>query len=391
MRVVHLASQHPADDVRILRKECRSLAAAGYEVHFVAPEAADGIQDGIRLHGFPLPEGRYRPLVILGRLWRVWRVARELHADLCHFHEPVLLPVALLLKLRGARLVYDVHEDHLSALADGPYAERWKRLGLRVCEALARRVCDGFVAATPALARQLPPERTIELRNYALPEEFASAPAAAETDPSVVYVGVLTRGRALREMVEAVGRLRDERARLTLIGAFAPPNLEGEVRSLPGWSRVDYLGPLGRRQVAERLAAARVGLLLFHSLPNHTEALPNKLFEYLAAGLPVVASDFPFWRELLEPVGCALFVDPLDPAQIAGAIEELLADEQRASEMGRRGAAAVRERFSWHGEAPKLVALYERLGVRPSPLDERAGGAVLPGASAALSGRQGSR
>ncbi|HZT54346.1 MAG TPA: glycosyltransferase family 4 protein [Gaiellaceae bacterium] len=366
MRVVHLASQHPADDVRILRKECRSLAAAGYEVHLVAPEAADGTWAGVRLHGFPLPKGGYRPLQILRRLWRAWRVTRGLRPRLCHFHEPVLLPVGLLSKLQGARLVYDVHEDHLAALADGPYRERWKQLGLRACEALARRVCDGFVAATPAIARSLPPERTVVVRNYALPDEFVPARSAADAEPVAVYVGVITRGRALREMVEAAGRLRDPSARLRLIGSFAPAELEQEARVLPGWSRVDYLGPLGRPLVAEHLAAARVGLVLFHPQPNHVEALPNKLFEYMAAGLPVVASDFPSWRRLLEPIGCARFVDPLDPAQIAAAIEELLADAERAREMGRRGAAAVRERFNWQAEEPELLALYARLGLTPA-------------------------
>lgn len=365
MRVLHLASQHPADDVRIFLKECRSLARAGYDVHYVAPEAADETRDGVKLHGFSLPGG-WRPLQIAARLWRVWWAARPLHARLVHFHEPALLPVALLLKRGGARVVYDVHEDHLAALDDGPYSESWKRLGLRLFEAVARRVCDGFVAATPAIARQLPAGRTVELLNYALPEEFAALPpvsAKGTNVVNVVYVGIITAGRSLREMVEAAGRLQDPAARLVLAGSFVPPSLEREARSLPGWERVDYVGPLGRREVAERLSASRAGLVLFQPQPNHTEALPNKLFEYMAAGLPVVASDFPFWRSVLGPVDCAVWVDPADSAAIAAAIDGLLADEERAREMGRRGAAAVRERLNWEHEAPKLVELYERLGV----------------------------
>lgn len=362
MRVVHLASQHPADDVRIFLKECRSLAQAGYDVHYVAPGAADGRRDGVTLHGFALPGG-YRPLQIVRRLWRVWRTARPIRAELVHFHEPALLPVALLLRRSGARIVYDVHEDHLSALEDGPYAETWKQLGLRLFERLGRRTCDGFVAATPAIARGLPPDRTVEVLNYARPEEFAEATSDPASGANVVYVGVITRGRALREMIEAVERLRNPEARLVLIGAFAPPELEEEARSLPGWRRVDYLGPLPRHEVGEQLAAARAGLVLFHPQPNHTEALPNKIFEYMAAGLPIVASDFPYWRSLLEPIGCAVWVDPLDPAGIATALDDLLADEERAREMGRRGAAAVRQRLNWEHEAPKLVELYGRLGV----------------------------
>ena len=362
MRVVHLASQHPADDVRIFLKECRALAAAGYNVHYVAPEAADGKRDGVSFHGFALPGG-YRPLQIARRLWRVWRTARPIRADLVHFHEPALLPVALLLKRSGARLVYDVHEDHLSALEDGPYSETWKQLGLRLFERLARRTCDGFVAATPAIARGLPPDRTVEVLNYARAEEFAEAVGGQANGATVIYVGVITRGRAMREMIEAADLLRDPAARLVLIGSFATDDLEQEARSLPGWLRVDYLGPRKRDEVGEQLAAARAGLVLFHPQPNHTEALPNKIFEYMAAGLPVVASDFPYWRSLLEPIDCAVWVDPLDPEGIAAAIDELLADEERAREMGRRGATAVRERLNWAHEAPKLIELYERLGV----------------------------
>lgn len=364
MRVLHLASQHPADDVRIFLKECRSLARAGYDVHYVAPDAADRERDGVQLHGFPLPGG-WRPLQIARRLRRVWQVARPLRPDLVHFHEPVLLPVALLLKRGGARVVYDVHEDHLAALEDSPYSERWKQAGLRLFEAVARRACDGFVAATPAIARHLPPGKTVELLNYALPEEFAELPPAAANGANVVYVGIITAGRSLREMVEAAERLQDPAARLLLAGSFVPPELEQEARALPGWQRVDYVGALGRREVAERLAGARAGLVLFQPQPNHTEALPNKLFEYMAAGLPVVASDFPFWRSVLEEVDCAIWVDPTDPDGIAAAIDGLLADGERAREMGRRGAAAVRERLNWEHEAPKLVELYERLGVTP--------------------------
>ena len=363
MRVLHLASQHPADDVRIFLKECRSLAQAGYEVHLVAPDVADHVQDDVSVHGFRLPGG-YRPFRIARRLWRAWRTARAVGAGVCHFHEPTLVPVAVLLKLGGARIVYDVHEDHLGTLEYAPYRSG-KQTGFRLFEALARRTCDGFVAATPMIARQFPPERTVEVANYPLPDEFPETAPGEATGADVVYVGGITRARGLEEMVAATARLAHPHARLLLIGRFSPPELEEEARSLPGWSRVEYLGWLGRRQVADQLSAARVGLVILHAERNYEHSLPTKLFEYMAAGLPVVISDFPFFRELLDPVGCAIYVDPLDPAQIATAIDDLLADETRAREMGQRGAAAVHERFSWEHEAPKLVELYEQLGLSP--------------------------
>ena len=367
VRVVHLTSSHPPDDIRIFGKECRSLGQAGYDVHLLAPGAAGGTHDGVAIHGFDLPTG-VRPLRIVRRLWRAWRCARALGPGLCHFHETELVPVALLLKLGGARIVYDIHEDHLSTVSYSARRSGGRRLGFRVLEALARRTCDAFVAATPAIARHFPAERTIELLNYPLADEFAPAPTD-RPGADVVYVGSITRPRGLGEMVEAARRVRRPEARLVLVGSFESEQLRREAASLPGWERVEYRGRLGRAELGEQLARSRVGLVILHPERNYVESFPTKLFEYMAVGLPAIVSDFPFFRELVEPLGCAVFVDPLDPAQIAAAIDELLADGSRAEEMGRRGAEAVRNGLNWEREAPKLVDLYERLGAAaPSAL-----------------------
>lgn len=361
VRVVHLTSSHPPDDVRIFLKECRSLAQAGFDVHLVAPGARSEMRDGVVIRGFDLPTGP-RPLRVIRRLWRAWRPTRQLQPDLCQFHEPELVLVALLLKLQGTRVVYDVHEHHASAIAHSVYSGGGRRLASRLLEAVARRACDAFVAATPAIAREFPPERTVAVLNYPLLEEFVAPSRPAAGRAEIVYVGAITRSRGVREMVDAAARLRD-RARLVLIGTFDDPALEREVRALPGWSRVEHTGWLGRREVAEHLVAARIGLVVLHPESDFLESVPIKLFEYMSAGLPVVASNFPYWQELLEEIGCASFVDPLDPGQIAGAIDDLLSDEERATEMGSRGATAVRERLNWEREAPKLLELYGRLGL----------------------------
>jgi glycosyltransferase involved in cell wall biosynthesis len=362
VRVVHLTSSHPPDDVRIFLKECRSLAQTGFDVHLVAPGGHDARREGVTIHGFELPKGA-RPVRILRRLWRAWRTTRRLRPDLCQFHEPELVPVAVLLKLGGARVVYDVHEDHLSTVAYSARRSGGRLAGFGFLENVARRVCDGFVAATPAIGESFRAERTISLLNYPLLDELVPAETTRRGN-DIVYVGSITRPRGLHEMVEAIGRVRSPHARLVLAGNFESVELQREAEDLPGWERVEFLGRLGREQLGEHLGRSRVGLVILHPERNYVASYPTKLFEYMAAGLPVIVSDFPFFRELLEPIGCAVFVDPLDPAGLAIAIDDLLAKPERAEEMGRRGAAAVAARLNWEAEARKLVDLYESLGVK---------------------------
>ncbi|HEU4864490.1 MAG TPA: glycosyltransferase, partial [Candidatus Limnocylindria bacterium] len=87
----------------------------------------------------------------------------------------------------------------------------------------------------------------------------------------------------------------------------------------------------------------------------------NKLFQYMAAGLPVVASDFPQVREVVVGAGCGVVVDTRRPAEIARGINALLADPESARAMGERGRRAVEERFNWATSARALLDVYRRL------------------------------
>jgi glycosyltransferase involved in cell wall biosynthesis len=138
-----------------------------------------------------------------------------------------------------------------------------------------------------------------------------------------------------------------------------------------------YLGFQPREAVIRHLDQCCAGLVLFHPERDHVDAQPNKMFEYMAAGLPVIASDFPLWRQLVEEPGCGLTVDPLDPAAIAAAMRRLTSDPAAAAAMGERGRAAVRGTLNWEHESRALLALYACLlgsavpAVGPEPRGER--------------------
>src|SRR5205085_1848549 len=136
-------------------------------------------------------------------------------------------------------------------------------------------------------------------------------PPHAERPHRLLFTGLAHREAGAEEMVRAVGRL-DGLSELRVLGRWSPAGLEAEMAALPGWERVRFLGWQSQGVVAEEMAAARAGVVLFRPLPRNLEAQPRKLFEYMSGGLPVIASRFPLWEEIVENNGCGLLVDPED-------------------------------------------------------------------------------
>jgi len=362
-------SVHPPFDIRIFHKECKSLAAAGYDVTLVARSPEDRIVDGIFLHAVPKARNRFERLT--RTVWRVYRRALNVHADVYHFHDPELIPVGLLLRLRGKNVIYDIHEDVPRCLPYKPYWPRWVGDSVaRVVELLensAARFFSGLVAATPGIASRFCAlnRRTIVVHNYPLMSEVLSMPERAWESRDVVlaYVGSsVSVSRGAVEMVQAMGLLpRDLQASLILAGPFLPENLKDRLAPEPGWSRVRACGFLDRAGVTGVLSRARVGLVLQHPEPNAMAGKPIKLFEYMAAGIPVISADFPLWRQIVDGAGCGLCVDPLNPRKISEAIQYLLTHPAEAAAMGRRGRQAIEDHFNWNHEEAKLLSLYREL------------------------------
>ncbi len=372
MRVAHVSTFHTSTDTRVFYKECRSLAAAGHEVHWIAPPPAPPRLDGVIYH--PVKGCRYPYSLrrLLSSFAAALRQARRLSADLYHFHDVPLIPIGVLLRAAGARVVYDVHEDAVPqaislgrdlgrpVLGAGLAGARW------LLEATAKLSWSGFVCATPHIAGKFPRRRAITACNFPLMEEARELAAAGipyrERPNTAAYVGGLIGIRGVMEMVRAIELVPGELSpRLLFAGELNTPELRRDVEQLPGWRRVEFLGWQQRDGVLASLGRSRIGLVVLHPRPNYQLAYPVKLFEYMAAALPVIASDFPVWRRIVEEAGCGLLVDPLDPRAIAEAITHLLSHPEEAEAMGRRGREAVLARYNWDSEAEKLLGLYERL------------------------------
>lgn len=363
--VVHMTSAHPSFDTRIFLKECRSLAQSGFQTVLVAPHTHDEVRDSVRLIAISKAHNRLSRMT--GTAFSALCRALKENADLYHIHDPELIPAGILLRALGKHVIYDAHEDLAAQLASKPYLASiasglasWFAVGL---EKLAGAAMSAVVAATPHIASLYPKNKTVIVQNFALLSEVPASPPPYSSRPNhVIFTGAATAIRGAREMFDAMARLPAEsNARLVIAGSVYPVDLELELTETAGWKCLSQYGWLPRIETHNVFRNGRVGLALYHPVPNHLECQPTKLFEYMSWGIPIVAADLPHWRSMIEDIGCALFVDPHDPDAVASAIQWLLQHPDEAESMGLKGFRAVHERFSWDGQAEILVDLYRRL------------------------------
>lgn len=366
-RILHVSSAHRVSDGRIAQKEAETLSNAGYDVTVLGLERAEGVTlpFGPNFVEYDVPASRARRFLI--RLpWLIGYCLTRRY-DLYHLHDPDLILLGLVLKLRGRKVVYDVHESYPMVVLDREWIPRPLRPLLsrlwRALETAFVRWADLTIAAHDPVKRQFNAGKVVTVHNYPTVQDFtlpARSPMAGRPC-RVIHHGDLTEQRGLVSMVEAIARVDLEKAPVLRLGGSLAPTLQRRIADLPGMRRTDYLGWLNQERLAEELEQARAGLVLLHPTNNYRVICPNKLYEYMAAGLPVIASDFSHWREVIAPARCGLLVDPLDSLAIAQAVEYLLTHPEEAEAMGERGRRAVMAQYNWQRERHKLVAGYDDL------------------------------
>lgn len=124
---------------------------------------------------------------------------------------------------------------------------------------------------------------------------------------------------------------------------------------------VKYVGKITRKEVNELYGRSRAGIVIYQPAANHNESQPIKLFEFMAAGLPVIASDFPLWKTIVEENGCGICVDPENVHEVKDACKLLLEDTALGKEMGISGRNAVVQKYNWNCEKIQLLNLYKEL------------------------------
>lgn len=362
MKICHLTSAHPYYDDRIFLKECRSLSEAGFEVYFVAPGAPDTIINGVRLQGFNR-KNQSRLIRASVNLWHIYQEALAVDADVYHFHDPDLLIVGYLLKKKNKKVIYDSHENFPKDILDKEWIPKAsRRLISRFYETFENKISkhlDLVITASPVVYNRFRVTgcNTLNINNYPLSEELVNLPVNWQTkQKAVCYLGGINSKRGIFEMVAA---LKDTDIELLLAGTFTSDSQREQAMAMRGWNNVNELGQIDREGVRKVLQESMAGLSILHPIPSYTYALATKMFEYMAAGIPVIASNFPLWEDIVNNSKCGICVDPLNIQEIADAIKWIFTNHEEARRMGENGRRAVIEKYNWENESKKLIQFYE--------------------------------
>ncbi len=359
-KVCHVTSVHNSKDTRIFKHECTSLTNY-YDVTLIAPNVMDYEENGVHIKGINLPNHRFKRLQSLRR---VFNKMLEIDAELYHFHDPELLPIAKKIKKRGKKVIYDSHEDIPSDILEKTYLPKWSRrivsLLYEFYEKRTLKYFDAIVTVTPKIVERLSKinPNTYLITNYPIYKEI---PTNGKRNRQVCFTGLISHIWNHEPIIKA---LKNSDIKYVLAGPMTE-HYRSELSLLDGWKNVEYMGVVTPKEVEtiQTQSIAGMAVLGYSPIAGGKEGtLGNtKLFEYMMAGTPVIATDMRLWKAIIDKYNCGICVNPNSEDEIADAFSLLLDHPELVVSMGNNGKEAVRKEYNWESQERVLLNMYSKI------------------------------
>lgn len=353
--IYYASTAHPRDELRVHLKQINSLLIEGFEVKFLV---CDGLgyekRTNLEIIDFGKSNSRFSRFFIKPLQMLIFAKRRK--ARTFHFHDPeFLLPIIFM--SRKIYTIYDCHEDVLGSISHRRWIPRWSRGAVfylfRLVEKISFRKLSFLITATESIAEIYKFKNSLVINNYPFLSEFENIDKDFSDEvKSACYVGTLSLERGIVNCVLACSDLGIE---LHVAGWFSDHETQEVLESMPEWDNVVFHGSISRKEVKEIYSNVDFGMVLFKALPNHVNSQPNKLFEYFSAGLPVICSDFPKWKTLVDDNHLGICCNPDDIDEIKKAIYNLRSHYIQFKGEGRK---YIHQSASWEIEQNKLINFY---------------------------------
>jgi len=354
--IIHVSTAHNFNDIRIFKKELKSLSKK-YNCYFVVPHHEKVSIDNIHI----IPIKRYKSRLLRFTLTNLeaFYQSIKINGKIVHFHDPDFFLFGIVLKLFGKKVIFDIHENYVGSVDYknylGGFGKKIVRNLFIAMNKLVSLTMDYLIIAHDTLHSDYRKDKIEVINNYPLLDELRRSDNFKKKD-NISYHGMITKNRGFLELIDVAKKTN---TKLDLCGNFESQDLQNEYEK--NKSFVNYYGFVGREKIDQIIDNSFCGIVNFHRNSNHTKCYPNKLFEFLGKGIPVVASNFTIWMDLLEEHNCCIFVDPTDTNDIVKQVEKLKLDKELCYSMGNNGYDAIEKYFNWGIEERKLIKIYESL------------------------------
>ncbi|TKI69894.1 glycosyltransferase family 4 protein [Sulfurimonas crateris] len=367
-KITHLTSAHSRYDTRIFLKMCSSLAKnENYSVSLVVADGkGDESKNGVNIVDVGAKTGG-RISRMTTTVKKVFQKAKELNSDIYHLHDPELISIGLKLKKLGFKVIFDAHENISKQILNKEYINKFLRTAVskiyRAYENYALKKFDYLVLAENSYAKDYKKvankyEIVLNMPDIKPLEKFYSK---NRTKNELFYIGGISNDRGLDVTIEALNILKNKFPDIFMhyIGPFGSTLLES--LNVQENKNIKFYGSIPLFEGMELSRNAKVGLSILKPIANYKESYSTKIFEYMAIGLPVITSNFQLYKDVIENYNCGICVNPLEPKEIATAIEYIITHPKEAEQMGQNGKKAVIEKYNWSVEEKKLFEVYEEL------------------------------
>jgi glycosyltransferase involved in cell wall biosynthesis len=373
MSIAIVTSIHPDFDVRIW-KHATSLARAGCCVHLICPwKVKNGATiDAVKMYPFARLHNRILRLLLSS--WQILRALRPIfsNVDVIHFHDINILPIMALVSLFKP-VVYDVHENY----ADEMLVKYWIPLVLRlplywavrVAHVIFPLIIKNIVLVVPQQENEFRSKRLrkIQIRNYAslrllndYKDDYLQRPN------TILFTGghYDENGSMLLLEIAEIMLKRAVSAQIIATDRFVSNSyrerFESEIK-LRKLSNIQIISCVPPEKIMNILNKGTIASILGLRVAKSIKGIPTRLFEYMAAGLPIVSGDFAFQGEVVGAEHAGILAQPENPDSFVDAIEQLIKDKPFARSLGQNGQRAFKENYSWESQIPTLLNFYKEI------------------------------
>jgi glycosyltransferase involved in cell wall biosynthesis len=371
-KVCIITTVHSPLDTRIFYREALSLAKR-YEVLIIASSEKDFTESGIKIKSLGLSKNRFQRFL---KGFAAVRLAFAAKADVFHFQDPELIPVGIILKLFTRRpVIYDVHENNPEYILDKEWIpsdllRRLTSFAVRLVEYIAAKILDGVVVVNEDLLNRFKKfnsntELIINFPNKNFGQKFLDNDVA-KREKVALFLGGIQRSRGVFEILKLIRRFPKQNLKFLFIGSINDKNLQREILEFVrkeniSKNKFEMMPQISYTELPDYLNKAFVGIIPFLKTRNNYLGTPLKMFEYMAYGLPIVASDFLFLGKFIREADCGLLIkNPEDTSEYKKAFDTL-DDSQLWGRFSHNGRRAFLEKFAWENEEVKLFNLYKEV------------------------------